>query len=188
VADIRELVIDWSGSGVVGPGASVLHFRDADVGAPGALVTLFNTLKGGIPSGTQIVIPSSGQTVDDTTGQVTGSWVESGGTTLAASGSASFVQGVGARIVWLTESTINGRLHRGSTFIVPISNDQFAGAGALADTLVSTWNTAVSNFVSAVAGNFIVWRRPRQGSFSAISDVSSGFVPDKVSWLRSRRT
>lgn len=185
---IREVVIDWSGSGVVGPGASVLHFRDVANGAPGDLVTLFNTLKGGIPAGTQIVIPTSGQTLDETTGQVNGAWSESGGTTLAASGSSSFVQGVGARIVWMTGATINGRVHRGSTFIVPISNDQFAGAGALADTLVSTWNTAVAAFVAAQAGNFVIWRRPRAGSFSAISDVSSGFVPDKVSWLRSRRT
>jgi hypothetical protein len=143
---------------------------------------------GVVPSGVQWVIPSSGDIIESVDGSLAGSWSDPGtGGTVASSGVGSWANGVGARIVWNTDGVFNGDRVRGSTFIVPLWISAYEGAGNLTSTTITQLQNTADALVAALP-ELGIWSRPAglsQGEFNA---VVSATVPDRVSWLRSRRT
>ena len=153
-----------------------------------AATGLFTAVRGLIPSGTSLFIPNGGDTIDELTGTLTGTWGTSGGTTITGSGSGSFPGGVGARIVWETDTIRGGRRVRGSTFIVPLIVTAFEANGTLTAATITTLQSGISDFLVQVPTQARIWSRPRPGLAGAGVQVARGVAPDKVSWLRSRRT
>lgn len=186
---LQRLRCEWTGTGVEGPGLSTF-FAEADgtVAISVAAAGLFDAVKGLIPTGTNIYVPNGGDVIDDATGTLTGSWGTSGGTTITASGSGDFPGGVGARLVWETDTIRGGRRVRGSTFIVPLRSNAFDSNGTLDTTVVTTLESGISAFMVQVPTQGRVWSRPRPGLPGAGVQITRGMAPDKVSWLRSRRT
>lgn len=168
------------------PGYSLFYASSA--GAAGAgLKAFFTTLTNKAPAGTTWDIPISGDTLDDSTGQVNGGWTDVGGGVVGpSSSSVSYAAGTGAFVNWQTAAIINGRRLRGRTFFCPIIATEYDTSGTLGSSMQTTLATAASTL--AALGVLVVWHRPPVGGAGGSSSlVTSGTVPDKVTSLRSRR-
>ena len=169
--------VTWDGTGVVGPGVTTLYFSGSMTGIPASVSTFFNAIKSVIPAGLTITVPSSGDVVDEATGELTGAWSATGGSSIATTGTANFAQGVGARIVWNTAGVFLGRRVRGSTFVVPIVASAYDSGGLVGTTVVATLQTAADALVAAVSTAFKVWSRPRPSGAFATNTVTSATAP-----------
>lgn len=186
---IQRLRCAWQGVGVEGPGLSTFYAEaDGTLAIQVAAAALFNAVRALIPTGTTIDIPQGGDLIDEATGQLTGTWGGTGRTQISGSGSGTFPGGVGARIVWQTAAIRAGRRVRGSTFIVPLVSSAYGTVGDMNDATMTALQTGATNFMTQVPTQARVWSRPRPGLPGAAVQITSGLVPDKVSWLRSRRT
>lgn len=172
---------------------SVLHCTP---GNEHALMTAFrvflDTCKTSFPTGLQWSFPTGGVVIEEETGDVVSSW--SDGTpvaALAAAGASTWANGVGVRVKWRTNFTFQGRKVVGSTFLVPLVVGVYEGAGNITDATISFFNVAIATFVAT--DTLRVYARPRPIAGGTIADgvsfpVFSGECPDRVSWLRGRRT
>ena len=93
------------------------------------------------------------------------------------------------RFVWNTGARRSGRLVRGSTFLVPVIRSTFDGPGHVDDAARTALQTAATNLVTAAGANLRILSRPGvRVTTGGSAAIISATVPDKVSWLRSRRT
>lgn len=188
MADLKRLRVGWEGTGVVGPGVSTLHFTDVAVGFVPDVWDMLQILKAYIPDTVVITLPNSGETIDVATGQANGTWTDGTASSTTCTGSPNYAAGVGARIAWQTAGFNNGRRVRGSTYLVPLSAAQY-DQGTIGTTPLAAMNAAVAAFITAVDGEMVVYTRPTPTvPIGATAAVVGGVIPDKVSWLRSRRT
>lgn len=189
MANLARLRVEWAGNGIVGPGLSTFYFDPADTGAADAVETFFGALNPVLfPAGLTITVPSSGDIITDTNGELSGTWSDPGtGGTITGTGSGDYALGVGMRVKWTTGSIFRGRRVKGSTFIVPIMGAIFDSTGTIDSATVSSASAAAQAMVTGGV-TFKVWSRPGEGYAGSSSDITGGSVPDKVSWLRSRRT
>jgi hypothetical protein len=186
---IQRLRCEWAGSAVEGPGLTTFY-AEADgtlaiqVGAAG----FFEAIEQLIPSGTTITIPAGGDVLDEATGELTGAWGGGAPTTITTSGSGTFAGGVGARVVWQTNAVRAGRRVRGSTFVVPLIGSAYDPQGTPGPETLTALQTAIADFMVQVPDQAVVWSRPRDGVPGVASVITGGTAPDRISWLRSRRT
>jgi hypothetical protein len=152
------------------------------------LQTFFQAIKAQLPDDCTITVPNAGDTIDDTTGALVSSWTRTGGSTTSGTAGTAYSLGVGARVRWLTATVVNGRRISGATFIAPLVSSQFAGSGALAAGAVTNLQAAASALVSSAGTGLRIWHRPAPPLSGLATAVTAALVPDKVSWLRSRRT
>jgi len=186
--NLVKFQVPWTGNAVVGGGVTTLYLDESASGFVSAWTTFFNTLKAFFPVGVTWTIPDSGDLVDVATGGLSGSWSEGTTSVIAATSAVDYAAGVGARIKWLTNGISGGRRVRGSTFLVPLVVDKYGSDGTLDDGFRSTMQTAANTALSAITGDMVVWHRPVGGSGGSAHVITSGVIPDTVSWLRSRRT
>lgn len=181
--------VAWSGSSVIGPGLSTFYVKpDSTVGEADDIEAFFNAIKALFSTGVTWTIESSGDLIEDTTGALAGSWSDPGtGGTVTGTSAQNYVLGAGARVVWGTSGIFKNRRVKGATFLCPLIIDAFSGNQALADTPRATMQTAAAALLTAVP-ELCVWSRPQPGFPGESHLVTSTSVPDKVSWLRSRRT
>lgn len=180
--------VTWTGSVVVGGGVSTFYTSLPTSGFKTAVAAFYTAIAGLVPTTLTWAIPSVGDVIDDTNGKITGFWSESGGTTSVVSTLAgAYANGVGARVVWTSSGIRNGRRVVGSTFIVPLALGSYQSDGTLVDANVTTIANAANTLRGAVP--LRVFSKPHKGTSDGLSSpVTGSSVPDKVSWLRSRRT
>jgi len=173
---------------VTGPGLTTFYFDEGGTGFPTACSTFFQAVDAYLPIGITVTVPSSGDLIDVATGALTGTWSEAASGPGVGAGFGAFPAGVGARVVWPTSGIVGGRRVKGSTFLAPLVNSCFGTDG----TLDPTFATALAGFAGTLwagAGyDMMIWSRPVPGRPGAASEVIDTEIPDKVSWLRSRRT
>jgi hypothetical protein len=135
-------------------------------------------------------VPAQGDLIEDSTGDIVGTWNDGTAGTFTGSGStASWAAGVGARAVWVTSGRRSNRIVRGSTYLVPLMVGAYDTDGTLTTTYLSGLNNAAQSFFTATNPNMRVWSRPHPGQSDGTSHVVTGCgIVDKVSVLRSRRT
>lgn len=184
---MKRIKVEWTGTGVEGPGLTVLHFLDSATANQirGAVNAFFAVAMVLVPEGTTARVPNGGDVIDPANGELTGVWGGSGSTQHDGDSTGTWAGGVGLRCVWQTGAIRGGRRVRGSTFIVPLGTPSYDVDGTLTTGAVDAMQTAASNLA---VNSLAVWSRPRPGLPGAAVDVESAIVPDKVSWLRSRRT
>lgn len=195
MATINRLRVSWSGSPVTGPGLSTFYFDPATGGgAADDVETFFNAIKTAFPNGISWTIPSNGDQIADSTGELTGVWSAPGeGGVVTSSGGANWAQGVGMRVRWNTAGIYRGRRVKGTTFLVPLLANAYTSDGTLDNAYVSTVQTAAAAMIAANPG-FVVWSRPvpvGPGGPATVGEsnfVTSASAVDGISWLRSRRT
>lgn len=183
MADMERIVVAWSG--VAGlPGVSVFY-GDLAGSANADVKTFFTAIAGVFPLGLSWTIPGSGDLIEDTTGALSGTWVNgAGGGVVAASGAAQHASGVGAYVNWRTGAVVNGRRLMGRTFLAPLMNSAYDAAGSIVTGNLTTLQNAAAALVTA--GNTLIWHRPGAGAGSSSQPVSAT-VPDQVTSLRTRR-
>lgn len=187
MSQVSRVVTTWTGTPVIGGGATVMH---CTVGDEHALMTAFramlDSIKASFPTGIQWTWPSAGTILTQENGELSGSWSDSSPpAALSSTGGALYAAGVGARVKWTTGAYYHGHQVVGSTFLVPITTANYEGAGNIDGTVLALWNSAVATFVAA-AGLRIYSRPSSEGDGQSFA-VNGGSVPDYVSWIRSRR-
>ena len=187
MALIERMRVPWTGGPVVGDGLTTFHFTLGAIGKAAGVAAFFDAIKNQFPSPLTWSIPNTGDMIEDTTGALSGTWTEGSPASVVATGAASFyVQGVGARVKWRTSSIVGGRRVVGSTFLAPVLGEKFSGSGAITEDMRSAFALAASDLLEAVE-TMVIWSRPTSTRAGDSYNVVSAEVPDKVSWLRSRR-
>lgn len=189
MASIARLRVEWSGTGIQGTGLSTFYFNPSNTGAATAVKAFFTALNPVLwPAGLTITVPPGGDIIDDATGVLSGAWTDAGtGGTITGTGSGTYSLGVGMRVKWGTNGIFRGRRVQGSTFIVPIMGAIFDSNGTIANATVTS-SSAAAQTLATSAPQFKVWSRPGPTWSGTSNNMTSGTVPDKVSWLRTRRT
>lgn len=181
---------EWNGfSGA--PGLSTFVFR-TDSGSAESNANLvresFQLISGVLKNGWTVQVLPEVQEFDPATGDLTGiQIIDTPDPVLGSSPGQQFAAGVGARVRWLTDAIVNGRRLYGSTYIVPMTSNWYDGDGTIAAEALTVLQAFASNLEGGggVADDeFAVWS-PTGG---IVADVTGYIVPDRVSWLRSRRT
>lgn len=188
MANLARVRCVWSGAPITGPGLTTFYFDEAGSGFTAAVSTFFQAVDAYLPIGVGVAVPSSGDLIDVATGALTGTWTDTATGPGVGAGFGAYPAGVGARIVWPTSGIVGGRRVKGSTFLCPLVNSCFGTDG----TLDPTFATALAGFATTFRGgatyDLMIWSRPAPGRAGEASEVIDEEVPDKVSWLRSRRT
>ena len=188
---IRRLRVVWGGPVTIGGGLSTFYAAtDANPLAAG-VTAFFDALKGITSTQVTWTIPGGGDLIEDSTGELGGTWTEGAGTPTNISGTNAglSVMGVGIRVVWNTGGMTNGRRVKGATFITGITGDSFDGSGAVTSARITSAQNAANGLIAAVPSLRILSRPSGPSATDGKSSaVLSAVVPDKVSWLRSRRT
>jgi len=185
MADLRRVEVVWQGL-AGGSGLSVFY-TPFGVDATADLQTFFGAIKSRFPTGQSWSCQGSGDVISDATGAIVGGWTA--GTTWSDSGSAgavAYAAGVGAFVRWGTGTIVGGRRLKGRTFLTSIEAVNYDGQGTIVAACLTNFNTAAG--VLAATGKLMIWHRPSPGGSDGSSGaVTSGSVPDKVTWLQTRR-
>lgn len=161
-----------------------------------AIRVFFQALIALLPNGLTIQVPAVGDTVDDATGTVIGTWGVGTPPAVVTGTSASVYAGQsGAVVHWLTTGLANGKRVRGRTYLVPLSTAAYDTQGSIATAALATIGGAAAALVVTLGGNLKVWHRPSApgapppAPFTGQSfGVVATRVPDLCVTLRSRRT
>lgn len=188
MANLARVRTSWIGSPVVGPGVSTFYFAEASSGFVAAVSAFFVSIAARVPSGVMFTTLNTGDLVDINTGALTGTWTDGTTGTAATSGSGTYAAGVGARGRWATNGVRNGRRVRGSTFIVPLTSACYQSDGSIDGTVWTSLSSSFGTLYTATAPNMRIWSRPVAGAGGQAHTVIGPDLPDRVSWLRSRRT
>lgn len=195
MATINRARVAWTNfSGA--PGLSTFYFGSSTVDMT-ALRAFFNAFTLLIPSGVTIAVPSAGDQINDTTGQITGIWTGPAQSSFNCSGgTGAYAGGSGAVCEWLSSAIVAGRRPIGKTFLVPLISGQFDSNGSLSAGCITAIQTAAATLITAYAGEMKVFSRPyvppvgspNPPRVGVASTIVAARVPDLAAVLRSRRT
>lgn len=180
-----------SGAGTVGPTVATFYVRDSvEVLNAADFLAFFTAFQAFYSTSVTWTVPGSGDTLDDATGELTGTWGSSGGGSVSGTNGDQWAMGVGARLVWNTNGIFSGRRVRGATFITPLPVTKYAGAGMIGSDVQTALNSAGAGLIAATNSALVIWSRPNNAAKDngESNIVTSAQCPDLVSWLRSRRT
>lgn len=191
MASINRVRVSYSGL-QGGNGVSTFYCQDAATFlAP--LLAMYASLADKMPDLLSITVEQSGDVLDNITGDLTGTWDATGGGPVNPTGNGPYSAPTGCCINWLTSVVVDGARLRGKTFLVPLVGGAFDVDGSISVLTLSALQSAANNFVTATAGNFVVWHRPRPDTHplgqrdGTSSAVTSAVIRDKAAILRSRR-
>lgn len=186
--NLSVLTFTWSGTPVVGAGATVVHCNAGDENsAIAAMNTFWAGVKGDLPPGITIAAPVSGPVLDELSGKVVTTWSAGASGPTASSGTGTWVNGVGARCTFPTIGIRNGRHVTGAIFLVPLQISSYEGAGNIVPAAVARLQAAAIA-LGTTANGIRIYSRPNSLSGGVSYPTLTGKCPDLVSWLRSRRT
>lgn len=189
--------VQWTGF-PGGPGISTFYGQ-IDSGLTADLHTMFAALAGYLPTDVDVQVENAGDAIEDTNGDLTGAWSTDSVLTIAGTNGDGYSAPVGAELVWLTSTILDGHRVKGRTFLVPIGSTSFGTDGALNATDQAAILAIAETFIAATVGNLVVWHRPRVAKAAtayhpAVTARSGGHapvlgteVPNKAVVLRSRR-
>lgn len=195
VANIARLSVAWQ-NWPGAPGVTQLYFDPTTSMQPqvDAVRAFFFSIQGLLPTGLTINVPASGDLLEATTGQISGTWsTATTPLTVTGAGTGNYAGNAGAVVHWLTTTVVDGRRLRGRTFIVPLVAIAYDTAGSLAATANTTLTNAAATLVTSSAGSMQVWHRPAKATptkaahAGSTAVVTSSRVPDLAVSLRSRR-
>jgi hypothetical protein len=187
---------NWPGA----PGVSQFYGDAASMaGMCAALQNFWQAFKTALPTGLTITVPTSGDLLDEASGQITGAWSLGTASTVTTGQAADVYAGnAGMVIHWLTTTVERGRRVRGRTFLVPLTSSAYDNQGSLTVNMVTQSAAAATALVNATTGVMQVWHRPRYQKpatkpptlleAGSKAPVTGSRVPDLAVSLRSRRT
>lgn len=181
-----------------GPGVATMYFLDVAT-AIESVSRFWGALSAVLPNTVHITPERSGDTIEDTTGALTGSWL--GGVVSAATGQnpGAYSAPSGAVVDWRSGTVLDGKRVRGRTFIVPLAAGGYQDDGTLSPGTIGTIQAAATQFIVEQSNSFVVWHRPYKGRaalgtrparpahLGGHALVTASSVPDKAAVLRSRR-
>jgi hypothetical protein len=185
--------------GIAGMPATTTLYSTA-IPIPANIKAFYTAIKTYLPNGLSLSIKGSGDTIEDSTGVLNGTWnaggdlSESGGPTALAYAAAA-----GALVRFSTTTIVHGHRLRGRMFVVPVNSVNFSTSGGISSSMQTAMQTAASSLVSGFSGSLVVWSRPFDGTPAAGGRpanparsgsngiVTGATVPAAMCVLRSRR-
>lgn len=190
---LHRVVVEWSGDCIEGRAVNVLHFDATEQDAPpvAAIRAAYQGMSAQLPSGVTVRVPGEGETIEDTTGNLTGVWQDATPAAVTGGVVPQAAAGVGACVTWATGGIVDGlkgpRRLRGRTFLVPLANACFDNDGTL--TTVARADIEAFALDMLQAGGLGIWHRPTTpgGTDGTSYAALAGKVTDKPAFLSSRR-
>jgi len=185
MTDLYRVRSTWTGF-PGGPGVSTMYFVDMAT-ALASVETFWLAIADRIPAGVNIQVESSGDVIDDATGNLTDSWTEDAIDIVHGTAGGSYSAPAGMVVDWLTSTVLDGRRLRGRTFIVPMSGGGYDNDGTPQAEFISDVLAAATALVAAQSSSFYVWHRPLASRAGGAGLVTSARVPNFTAVLKSRR-
>jgi hypothetical protein len=151
------------------------------------LFTFLHAMANNLPPDVHIQIQDNGDTLNETTGALTGAWSEDPEPAIVGSGGLDYASPVGFLVNWLTDDV--GAHHRikGKTYFVPSSSDAFTSTGNVQTDVHDSLQTAAQAFVTGQTDNLMVWHRPHGGAGGSAHAVTHATMNWKPCIMTSRR-
>jgi len=188
---LQRIRVTWTGQTGL-PGISTFYAGETDSTAVAALVTYFGNIDFGFPSSTNWEVPASGDLIDVESGELGGTWSQTGSAVVPGTGGAvNYAAGVGCRVRWHTSGLVNGRRLVGSTFLTGMAVLSYGSDGTIDTSTLTQFRAHATTLVTTSALH--VWSPPFAGSptvperLGSSAIVQSATMPDKVTSLRSSR-
>ena len=142
---------------------ATMYFLDVNT-AIESVSAMWGTFSNNMPTDVIITPERTGDTIEDTTGAITGSWV--GGVVTAHQGAnaGAYAAPAGAVVTWLTSTVLDRHRLHGRTFIVPCGNGAFTAGGGLTGGAQASFQAAATQFVLEQNASAVVWHRPFKGT------------------------
>lgn len=174
--------------GVAGlPGVATFYFGSSTTDMT-ALRTFWDAVKANFPNTMTIQVPNSGDTINETNGQITGAWSGPAQTSVIGTGGVGgYLSTAGAMVRWTTPQVVDGRRPIGKTYLVPAVLGIFDSAGTIATASLNAYQAAATALITAYAGEFKIFHRPNTKGVGVACTITSATIPDKQVVLRSRR-
>jgi hypothetical protein len=183
MAALERIRCIWTGF-VGSPGVSTFYATDAATLLP-QLRTFFQVCHDYLPTDVYIDIEPSGDTIESTTGALTGSWAGSAVAQVHGNDSAAYSGVSGGLVQWASSTVLSGRRLRGRTYLVPFGGGQYDVSGQIASSQRGSIAAAAQALATAASGNMKIYQRPRSAHASwtdrrgvvhpAVSARSGGF-------------
>lgn len=187
MATLDRLRVQLAGGGVAGPGVMTLYTLGLGGDLQDAAETLMISLQGLLPNDVSFTFPGAGDSIEDSTGELVGSWTGGGSTVTAGTGTGPFMLGTGFGITWATNGIVAGRRVKGRTFVVPAISSCFDTTGFLDVGVRTTINNAIAAFRTDIATEHAIWSRPVPGRAGTSHPVTAGAPMTKPVWLTTRK-
>lgn len=184
MATLNRYRVVWTG-GPGGTGLSTFFSEPAAATALADIRAFFNAIASLWPGAITWTFPNSGDQIESATGKLTGGWTQAAAAPVTGgNGASSYASGVGSRVVWETNTILDGRRLKGSTFLTSMATIAYQSDGTLDPGVIATVGGAAATLVAT--NSLVVWSRPRAG-LSGYGSVEGYSIPDRVTSLRSRR-
>lgn len=171
------------------PGVCTFHFGSTTTDMT-ALRTFWDATKTNFPNTVTISVPSSGDQINDDSGQISGAWNGPAQTNVIGTGGVGgYLSTAGLMVRWVTPQVVNGRRPIGKTFLVPAVTSQFSPSGTVTGASLTAITAAAQALVVAYAGEMKTYHRPTGNPphGGVACTIISGGVINKQVVLRSRR-
>jgi hypothetical protein len=193
MATMNRVKVIWSGF-TGAPGYSN-YFFDAPTTDMGALKTFLTACNSYWNNNVILNVPTSGDQIDSSTGQITGVWTgTNGGNVAGFGGTAAYSGSSGFLVNWKTSTIIAGRRVQGRTYFVPGSANVYQTDGTIIESARTTILNAANAMIASYGTNLKIFARPFAGAGvkparpGASATVVGCFVPDIAAVMRSRRS
>lgn len=117
---------------------------------------------GSLPGVVKLNIEPGGDTIDSTSGALTGSWAGAATAEISGADTGGYSAPSGMVISWLTGTVVDGHRLRGKTYLVPFARSAYGPDGQLNAANVADMKTKADAFQAAAAANFVIWHRNRK--------------------------
>ena len=181
-----------------GPGVATMYFLDVST-AVESVSRLWGEFSRAMPSDVTITPQRVGDTIEDTTGALTGSWVGGVVTPHIGAKAEAYAAPVGAVATWLTNSVLDVKRLRGRTFVVPLAQSSYTAAGQIDPGVSIVFQNAMTQFIVEQSVSAVIWHRPFKGRAATATRparpphagghglITASRVPSLAAVLRSRR-
>lgn len=146
-----------------GNAATNFYFSTVGTTELNALGTFLTGLKPYWPTSITMVIPSTGDIINESDGTLSGSWSATPPAAVVGTGGNIGATPVGFEVAWLAAAVVDGHRPVGKTLIVPCASGAINSSGVIAPATVTAVNSAAATFL-ATAVNFKIWHRPRKAA------------------------
>lgn len=163
------------------------HYVSSAVASQSEIRAFYDAVKGFMPSGMTIQVPSNGDQIEEATGQITGAWSGTAQGIVTCTGTGNYPGSAGACVNWKSNAVVHGRRPMGRTYLVPLTTGSFETNGSIAAATLTAITTAANLLITNLVDGLKVWNRPTPTRAGGQATVISASVPDLAVVLRSRR-
>lgn len=175
-------------SGATGLPGLATFYVGSSVTDQSPIRTFWDAVKSNFPNSVTIAVASSGDVINEATGQIVSGWTGPAQTNVVGSGGVgAYLSTAGPMVRWTTSAVVDGRRPIGKTFLVPAMSSQFSSSGTILGASVTSISAAAQALVVALGGELKIYHRKNAKGPGVALTIIQGTCTGKQVVLRSRR-